>query len=149
RNCNRSFKPLTVLKDGILSATSDNVTCWGRCLLRKSELRNKRGRWVNIDDANFRCDIVESLCRDTNGDDIYQMVHAQIIETETKEEASSDANLFDVYVVLLDSTAASQATRNLPRTFQFFEKSMDAVTFPHVNKVGLNSRPNGVAMWFG
>ncbi|XGW30582.1 hypothetical protein V3C99_009497 [Haemonchus contortus] len=149
KNCNRKFKPMTVLRKGIISATVDNVTCWGRCLVRKSELRNKRGRWVNIEDADFRCDIVESSCQDPDGNDIYQMVHAQIIETENKEEIPVDANLYDVYVILLDSTAASQATRNLPRTFQFLEKSMDAVTFPHVNKVGLNSRPNGVALWFG
>ncbi|VDM70831.1 unnamed protein product, partial [Strongylus vulgaris] len=38
---------------------------------------------------------------------------------------------------------------NLPQTMHFFEKSMQAVTFPYINKVGLNSRPNGVALWFG
>ncbi|KAK5970632.1 hypothetical protein GCK32_012436, partial [Trichostrongylus colubriformis] len=68
---------------------------------------------------------------------------------ETKEEVPVEPNSFDVYVILLDSTAASQARRNLPQTLQFFEKSMDAVTFPHVNKVGLNSRPCAVALWFG
>uniref|UniRef100_A0A8L8JVE4 Alpha-N-acetylglucosaminidase n=1 Tax=Heligmosomoides polygyrus TaxID=6339 RepID=A0A8L8JVE4_HELPZ len=41
------------------------------------------------------------------------------------------------------------SSRNLPRTMHFFENSMEAVTFPYVNKVGLNSRPNGVALWFG
>ncbi|KAK6026555.1 hypothetical protein OSTOST_07463 [Ostertagia ostertagi] len=111
RNCNRTFKPLTVLRNGILSTTIENITCWGRCLVRKSELVNKRGPWVKIDEADFRCDIVESLCRDLKGSDIYQMVHAQIIETETKEEVPVEENSFDVYVILLDSTAASQATR--------------------------------------
>ncbi|KHJ77016.1 hypothetical protein OESDEN_23364, partial [Oesophagostomum dentatum] len=90
-----------------------------RCLTRQSENSNKRGRWVNVDEADFRCDIIETKCKDAEDKDIYQMVHAQIIE------------------------------KNLPQTMHFLEKSMEAVSFPHMNKVGLNSRPNGVAMWFG
>ncbi|PIO66565.1 hypothetical protein TELCIR_11720, partial [Teladorsagia circumcincta] len=39
--------------------------------------------------------------------------------------------------------------RNLPQTVQFLEKAMQAVSFPYLNRIGLNSRPNGVAMWFG
>lgn len=151
KNCNRSFKPMTTLHNGILSTTVKNVTCWGRCLTRKTETKNRRGRWIKIDEADFRCDIVESLCQDSNGKDVYQMVHAQIIEDSSRGKAKTKKkkNQFDVYVLLLDSTAASQATRNLPRTMHFFENSMEAVTFPYVNKVGLNSRPNGVALWFG
>uniref|UniRef100_A0A0K0DDV4 Uncharacterized protein n=1 Tax=Angiostrongylus cantonensis TaxID=6313 RepID=A0A0K0DDV4_ANGCA len=81
KECNRSFKPMTKLKDGIISVeTTENVTCYGRCLLRKTERLNKIGRWVKVDEANFRCDIVESLCTHGNGSEVYQMVHAQIIE---------------------------------------------------------------------
>ncbi|WKY03611.1 hypothetical protein Q1695_004956 [Nippostrongylus brasiliensis] len=149
RDCNHDFKRMTTLNNGILTAHVPNVTCWGRCLTRKSELTNKVGNWVNIDQADFRCDIVESKCEDDGGKVVYQMVHAQIIERESKERIKIDETLYDVYVLLLDSTASSQAIRNLPRTMHFFENSMKAVTFPHVNKVGLNSRPNGVALWFG
>ncbi|KAE9417114.1 hypothetical protein Angca_000685 [Angiostrongylus cantonensis] len=77
------------------------------------------------------------------------MVHAQIIEKRTKEEHKRKEHQYDVYAILLDSTSSTQATRTIPRTLHYFEKSMEAVSFPHVNKVGLNSRPNGVALWFG
>ncbi|KJH43153.1 hypothetical protein DICVIV_10842 [Dictyocaulus viviparus] len=149
QNCDRSFVPMTKLKNGILKTTVQNVTCWGRCLTRKNELRNVIGRWMKANKTNFRCDVIESLCTDRNGTDVYQMVHAQIVEKGTKDEYKRKENQYDVYVILLDSIAATQATRSLPRTLQFFEKSMQAVSFPHVNKVGLNSRPNGVALWFG
>ncbi|ETN82723.1 hypothetical protein NECAME_07834, partial [Necator americanus] len=120
-------------------------------LTRHSDTRNKRGRWVNVDDADFRCDIVETVCKNDQGKGVYQMVHAQIIE---KDDSKPYRNIgrndkHDVYVILLDSIASTQGTRNLPQTLHFFEKSMQAVSFPHINKVGLNSRPNGVALWFG
>lgn len=44
-------------------------------------MANNLGRWVNVDEADFRCDIVETLCKDAKGKDVYQMVHAQVIET--------------------------------------------------------------------
>ncbi|VDK60216.1 unnamed protein product [Cylicostephanus goldi] len=65
------------------------------------------------------------------------------------ETVDVNGTLHSVYVILLDSTAHTQGIRNLPQTMHFFENSMQAVTFPHINKVGLNSRPNGVALWFG
>ncbi|KAJ1374554.1 hypothetical protein KIN20_037262 [Parelaphostrongylus tenuis] len=162
-----------------------------KCLIRKAERRNKVGRWVRVDKANFRCDIVESLCNDSTGSVVYQMLHAQIIEKQTREEHKRKKHQYDVYVILLDSTSSTQATRTasippaflkrftgklnlrlthagavcchyisdakarnplrvtIPRTLHFFEKSMKAISFPYVNKVGLNSRPNGVALWFG
>ncbi|KAK6748615.1 hypothetical protein RB195_001313 [Necator americanus] len=151
RKCNHSFKPMTSLRNGIVTVRAKNVSCWGRCLTRHSDTRNKRGRWVNVDDADFRCDIVETVCKNDQGKGVYQMVHAQIIE---KDDSKPYRNIgrndkHDVYVILLDSIASTQGTRNLPQTLHFFEKSMQAVSFPHINKVGLNSRPNGVALWFG
>ncbi|EYB89558.1 hypothetical protein Y032_0230g2960 [Ancylostoma ceylanicum] len=151
-NCNRKFKPMTTLKDGIVTVNAENVTCQGRCLTRRSDRANNRGRWVNVDEADFRCEIVETLCTDTTGKDVYQMVHAQVVEkndTKLYKGNARSENYHNVYVILLDSISSTQGTRNLPQTMHFFEKSMEAVSFPHINKVGLNSRPNGVALWFG
>ncbi|KHJ97895.1 hypothetical protein OESDEN_02121 [Oesophagostomum dentatum] len=80
------------------------------------------------------------------------MVHAQIIEkndTKVYNSGQEDENLYNVYVVLLDSHSSNQGTRNLPKTMHFLEKSMQAISFPYINKVGRNSMPNAVAMWFG
>ncbi|RCN48828.1 hypothetical protein ANCCAN_05111 [Ancylostoma caninum] len=152
KNCNHKFKPMTTLKNGIVTVNAKNVTCRGRCLTRRSDFANNIGRWVNVDEADFECEIVETLCSNAKGRDVYQMVHAQIIEkndTKLYKERSRSKNYHNVYVILLDSIASTQGTRNLPQTMHFFEKSMEAVSFPHINKVGLNSRPNGVALWFG
>lgn len=68
-------------------------------------------------------------------------------EEKTVEE--SEFPHYNVFVLLVDSMATSQADRNIPKTMRLLEKSMEAVTFPYVNKVGVNSRPNGMALWFG
>ncbi|KAF1748916.1 hypothetical protein GCK72_025383 [Caenorhabditis remanei] len=56
---------------------------------------------------------------------------------------------YDVTVILLDSLSYTQARRSLPRTISYMSNHMDAVIFPFINKVGDNSRPNGMALWFG
>ncbi|WKY03608.1 hypothetical protein Q1695_004953 [Nippostrongylus brasiliensis] len=151
KNCNRTFKVITKLRNNVLYSTEKNVNCSGRCLNRKSENINDIGPWIPINSAVFACDVVESTCDDQNGNNIERMIHAQIVErTDDDREKKRDSHIYyDVYVILLDSTSASQAIRNLPKTMHFFEKSMDAVSFPHVNKVGLNSHPNAIALFFG
>uniref|UniRef100_A0A1I7XDP5 C-type lectin domain-containing protein n=1 Tax=Heterorhabditis bacteriophora TaxID=37862 RepID=A0A1I7XDP5_HETBA len=123
---------MTTLKNGILSSTTENYTCWGRlerqsfstndsnfndfrCLGRVSDKENSQGRWVNINEADFRCDIVKSMCNNTSGDDVYQMLHAQIIERTTKKKPPKSVNgsQYSVYVILIDSMSSSQGIRRL------------------------------------
>ncbi|EPB80374.1 hypothetical protein ANCCEY_00471 [Ancylostoma ceylanicum] len=162
KGCNHNFKPMTALKRGIVTVNAKDVSCVGRCLTRSTDLYNNRGQWLDVTKTKFFCDVVETLCTDANGKDVYQMVHAQIIEKKEPESHKNktkqkNQGYYNIYVILLDSISATQGTRNsppahsrhLPQTLQFFEKSMEAVSFPHINKIGLNSRPNGVALWFG
>ncbi|RCN48827.1 hypothetical protein ANCCAN_05110 [Ancylostoma caninum] len=151
-NCNHSFKLLTKLKKGIVTVNVKGVSCVGRCLTRSSDLSNNHGQWLDVTKTKFLCDVVETLCTDAKGKDVYQMVHAQVIEkneTKSRKMKQKDGKYYNIYVILLDSVSATQGIRHLPQTLQFFEKSMQAVSFPYINKIGLNSRPNGVAMWFG
>ncbi|KAL6740455.1 hypothetical protein Aduo_013806 [Ancylostoma duodenale] len=150
--CNHSFKPMTKLRKGIVTVNAKGVSCVGRCLTRSSDLSNNRSQWLDVTKTKYLCDIVETLCTNSKGKKVYQMVHAQVIEKkEPKSGKTKQKNegYYNIYVILLDSVSATQGTRHLPQTLQFFEKSMQAVSFPYINKVGLNSRPNGVAMWFG
>lgn len=39
--------------------------------------------------------------------------------------------------------------RNLPKTLYFLDRQFGAVEFPYLNKVGHNSYPNAVPLWFG
>lgn len=39
--------------------------------------------------------------------------------------------------------------RAMPETVAFLKDQMGALPFPFLNRVGLNSRPNGYAMFFG
>ncbi|GMR62040.1 hypothetical protein PMAYCL1PPCAC_32235, partial [Pristionchus mayeri] len=54
-----------------------------------------------------------------------------------------------VYIFVVDSVSNSQALRSLPKTLSLLKKEHDAVNMRHVNKVGENSHPNGLALFFG
>ncbi|GMR33358.1 hypothetical protein PMAYCL1PPCAC_03553, partial [Pristionchus mayeri] len=63
-------------------------------------------------------------------------------ETEIDDKPS-------VFIFVLDSVANSQALRSFPKTVSLLEHEFDAVNLRHVNKVGENSHPNGVAFLLG
>ena len=55
----------------------------------------------------------------------------------------------DVHLILLDAVSTSIFSRSMQKTLNFLQNEMDAVVFSHVNKVALNSRPNGYAFLLG
>ncbi|CAD5205416.1 unnamed protein product [Bursaphelenchus okinawaensis] len=55
----------------------------------------------------------------------------------------------DVHILVFDSVAHTQFIRSMTTTMHVLRDEMEAIAFPYVNKIGINSRPNGYAMLFG
>ncbi|GMR40942.1 hypothetical protein PMAYCL1PPCAC_11137, partial [Pristionchus mayeri] len=70
--------------------------------------------------------------------------------TPSKSEKEEDVDEKpSVFIFVLDSVANSQAIRSLPKTISLMEHEFDSVNLRHVNKVGENSHPNGIAFLIG
>ncbi|PAV62491.1 hypothetical protein WR25_15200 isoform A, partial [Diploscapter pachys] len=152
-DCKPPIPVITKLVNQTIINTSKQHTCKARCLHRKDDFRNNYGDWLPIEKNKFACDIVETRCANKsskNGTEDFGHLHAQIIKNSTTNKANnSNGKQYDIYILLLDSLGHTQSIRSLPLTRTFLENSFKAVTFPFINKIGINSRPNGIALWFG
>ncbi|CAL4421393.1 Sulfatase domain-containing protein [Caenorhabditis elegans] len=152
KNCDTSFVPFTALQNSSwkIVNTNKNLECRARCHTRKSDRRNHIGEWMRTP-GPVDCEFLEAACSENN-QDVYGYLHSQVIPKPPIEKPTIDISSlmqFDVFVILLDSLSYSQGRRALPRTLSYFTNHMDGVIFPYVNKVGENSRPNGIPIWFG
>ncbi|GMR59432.1 hypothetical protein PMAYCL1PPCAC_29627, partial [Pristionchus mayeri] len=84
--CNKTFKPLTQLIEGVLDLTfgaalDGGFKCEGRCLLHITDYRYHANEWESLP-LMPDCDVVESRCR-RNGSAqvIYEYLHTQIKAT--------------------------------------------------------------------
>ncbi|KAI1702251.1 hypothetical protein DdX_15589 [Ditylenchus destructor] len=62
---------------------------------------------------------------------------------------TQEAKGFGVHILVLDSTSHSNFLRSAPKFTQLLLEEYGAIPFPHLNKVGLNSWPNGFAILMG
>ncbi|KJH49173.1 hypothetical protein DICVIV_04674 [Dictyocaulus viviparus] len=92
----------------------------------RSEGDNHQGRKVNINEK----------------------LSAISFSTTTTTKLTPEKNP-DVHIIVIDSVASSQIIRALPQTVNFLLHGMNAVQFRKFNKIGSNSRPNALALFFG
>uniref|UniRef100_A0A7E5A299 Sulfatase domain-containing protein n=1 Tax=Panagrellus redivivus TaxID=6233 RepID=A0A7E5A299_PANRE len=154
KSCKSTFKLLTKLEKGVLTKTLNDskTTCSYRCLHPVNDYTLKYGDWQNITDtATPACDIVETKCFKNDASSnapFYEFMHAQIYRNDTAKPDERPKHP-DVHVIIIDSVSHSQFVRALPRTYHELIANYEAIPFPHLNKIAVNSRPNALAMFLG
>ncbi|KAF8374247.1 hypothetical protein PRIPAC_80676 [Pristionchus pacificus] len=177
KKCDERFQPYTMLggngavwlnpfREGV-----SGVKCKARAIYHKDDWYYNASSWVEIGTAAstvvFNSDFVHTHCVNaTNRKEIVEdFVHLQmwnatddggakinvttINSTSLEEEEEEVDEKPSVFIFVLDSVANSQARRSLPKTISLLHHEFDAVNLRHVNKVGENSHPNGIAFLIG
>jgi len=158
-NCKPSFQQRSSIdSNGILHINdsitnkTENESCFFRCLFAIDDRTLDFGNWTRIDrieGARPKCDVFDVQC--SAGENItYKFLHSQIYEEDREpQNANRPPNAPDVHVIVVDSVSMSQFFRSMPITTHYLRTEMDAVIFPYLNKVGLNSRPNAYGFLMG
>ncbi|PIC36808.1 hypothetical protein B9Z55_015669 [Caenorhabditis nigoni] len=150
KNCDRNWKPYTELKNGtwrILKEPEPGLECLGRCYYI-DEFNGPLNQSDWFPPGPVDCEFLETVCWKNNETEVYGYIHTQIIpknipKIDQKEEKPN------VLVYLVDSMSAGMAKRSLFKTLEFLKTRFESVEFPFLSQVGLNSKPNGLALWFG
>uniref|UniRef100_A0A7E4VFB4 Sulfatase domain-containing protein n=1 Tax=Panagrellus redivivus TaxID=6233 RepID=A0A7E4VFB4_PANRE len=168
-NCYRTVEMATKLENGKLYMLDqrDNVTCWWQCLFPKDDYHFTTGGWNKLTNGSMpECDIIETNCRDDQATDspdlspddkkfkgkvFYEFLHAQTYRKGSTENVkeTSQVNRPDVHILVFDSVSNSHFIRAMTKTRHYLQEHFDAITFPYLNKVGINSRRNGLALLLG
>ncbi|KAK0412907.1 hypothetical protein QR680_006473 [Steinernema hermaphroditum] len=170
-SCKQNRTQITQFVDGRIVLNNTNLPegyfCRGRCLLNaktKADWEHVKGTWENITTFKATCDVVEVACGlDLNHTD-YNFLHTQIYErpddthywlhsenlTEVPgRKTTNHHERPNVYLLVFDSTSTSEFVRSMSRTLYLMKEQHQAVIFQHMNKVGINSRPNSWTLMFG
>ncbi|KAK0412900.1 hypothetical protein QR680_006469 [Steinernema hermaphroditum] len=143
----------------------NGYVCQARELVHVHDWKYNTSKWENISTFKAKRDIVEVRCgTDPENNADYRMLHSQIVERkDTTDYGNHPVGLTEirgrkittqyqrpnVYIIVFDSTSHSQYLRSMRKTYRYMTQQHQAVDFPFVNKVGLNSRPNAWALLFG
>ncbi|GMS88875.1 hypothetical protein PENTCL1PPCAC_11050, partial [Pristionchus entomophagus] len=162
KSCNRSFSAWSeLLPDGrvqLTEACPEEADCRARAVLLKNEYHTTLGKWYEIrEEMVFENDIVEVECQIADVV-VYSFIHTQIWRGKAKKNLTAPrpkkaeklaVKPPSVYIIVLDSIGASHGRRVFNQTHRFLKEEFGAVEMLHMNKVGENSRPNGIAFLFG
>ncbi|KAE9547584.1 hypothetical protein FO519_009205 [Halicephalobus sp. NKZ332] len=158
KNCIPTYKVLSKLVDGQLFIYDNTIdgTCFYRCLHPKDDHALIYSNWIPIvNGTRPRCDVIEVNCSKVNADGTpgknvyYRYLHAQVFRPDEAEGIQDNLKKPDVHIILFDSVSESQFVRSMPKTRHVLREYYESISFRHLNKIGLNSRPNGFALLMG
>ncbi|KAI6233966.1 hypothetical protein M3Y99_00849900 [Aphelenchoides fujianensis] len=112
--------------------------------------------WMVEEEIRFvaqpNCDVFDVLCREGN-QTTFKWLHSQVVERSDRldeiKTRTTETELPDVHILVLDSVSMDHVLRALPNTVHYIRSIMGGVRIAHLNKVGMNSRPNAYAFLLG
>ncbi|KAK0400411.1 hypothetical protein QR680_015229 [Steinernema hermaphroditum] len=160
---------LTSMQDGKIVLSEEGRArgyhCQARTLVPYGDWNYTTSNWEDIGSFVSNEDMAEVKCGRTRSNPMeYNFIHTQIVErpdnanygSYPREQPSlpsqittSDEERPNIYIILTDSTSTSAFVRSMQRTLHLMREQHEAVLFPFLNKVGLNSRPNAWAFMMG
>ncbi|EGT54935.1 hypothetical protein CAEBREN_20635 [Caenorhabditis brenneri] len=149
KNCDRNFKPWTELSNSSWRIVRDGANCSARCMEGNGAKQQIAiGKWMKP--GKVSCEFLEVVCWE-NGTEVYGWIHTQLVPKPrpTITPSVSSEKKPNVYVFSIDSMGTGMAKRSLPKFLEYFRKEYNGVEFPFVNKVGENTKPNAIPLYFG
>ncbi|CAD5214852.1 unnamed protein product [Bursaphelenchus okinawaensis] len=149
--CTPEWKIVTKLTDGLLIIQTEEFLDYGiwsyRCILNHNERKYNKTTWkmITSNQTGIDCETVEVRAI-KHDQPTYGYVHYQVIRKNETRLSSSEAP--SVHVIVIDSVSHPNLIRSLKNTNMILRDKYEAVYFPYLNKVGLNSIPNAWAMFF-
>ncbi|KAF1759500.1 hypothetical protein GCK72_015967 [Caenorhabditis remanei] len=147
KNCDRKWRPYTELVNGTWRVVKkkEGVECKARCYY-SIDFNGPLNRTDWFPPGPVDCEFLEAACWE-NGYEVYGYIHTQIIAKPVEKKKNEHKP--NVLVYLIDSMSVGMAQRSLPKTLKFLKTRFKTVEFPFMSQVGLNSKPNGMPLWFG
>ncbi|CAD5228129.1 unnamed protein product [Bursaphelenchus xylophilus] len=175
--CVGTYTQGTFMKNGKVMLTAEEIgnstQCLFRCYYPKDDYTFTYGHWQEIS-VEPDCDILEVNCTRKhdplyNYNTLHTQIYRQYHYFQTKPTAKPPTSTTppdlldvkkphsdtppnpkpDVHMIIFDSVSTTQFMRSMPATVHVLREEMEAVVMPNVNKVGINSRPNGYALLMG
>ncbi|EFO99645.1 hypothetical protein CRE_24838 [Caenorhabditis remanei] len=149
-NCDKSFEPWTQLVNSTWRVVNEEAElCLARCIEGVRASREVTfGKWITP--GYVDCEFLEAVCWESGGEEVYGYIHTQIIpKPPTPPLPLHKSPPPNVFFLMIDSLSTGMAKRSLPKFLKYFQSEFNGIQFPYVNRVGENSHPNGVSLWFG
>lgn len=108
---------------------------------------------LSVNGSTVNSDFVYVSCTDSSGFALYSNVHCHVVPG-TKWEIHSKtrtkySTAYNILIIGIDSLSRQSFIRQLPETYEFLTKKLNALVFRGMTKIGDNTFPNVVAMLTG
>eukprot|EP00080_Pristionchus_pacificus_P002965 PDM62985.1 hypothetical protein PRIPAC_50200 [Pristionchus pacificus] len=132
RSCNHSYAPWSsLLPDGrvrLTEACPNEAECRARAILWKGDYGKDFREWHEIREEY-----------------VFELSGREYPRSKVTKPASNVPKPPSVHIIVLDSIGSSHGRRVFHQTHRYLKDKFGAIELKHMNKVGENSRPNGMA----
>ncbi|KAH3699444.1 hypothetical protein DPMN_074399 [Dreissena polymorpha] len=138
----------------LLNLQKDQVHCVFRIVTRnRDDATVKFGEETHfVPEYSVKADVYQVICRDRNGDVIFEKVLTSVnVGDVTREVSVMDETRDQLSVVFLgiDSVSRSAAFRKLPKSMKYLKEDLNSYDLRGLMKVGENTFPNIMALLAG
>ena len=135
----------------ILHYEISDIFCYYQDIIRENDFSVSYGDKIEIakNGSKINSDFIYVSCADFSGFALYSNIHSHVVPKTKWRLQSFSESTYNILIVGIDSLSRQSFMRQLPETYDFLTKKLNAFVFRGMTKIGDNTFPNVVAMLTG